>query len=74
MERFNMKNKSVILRKDITPNIPTFPEVFRKGTVGEKVLVIDKENGLFLIEIKLKNRVYLYAINESDFRSLKGCD
>ena len=66
-----MKHQSVVLKNDIKTNLNnTFPEVFKKGTIGQKILVIDKENGLTLVEVKVKNKIYLYAFNESDIMDI----
>lgn len=67
-----MKHQSVVLKNDIKTNLNnTFPEVFKKGTIGQKILVIDKENGLTLVEVKVKNKIYLYAFNESDIMDIQ---
>lgn len=67
-----MKNKTVILNKDVYTNIGvSFPEVFKKDTIGELIYIVDRDSGLTMIEIKIKNSVYLYAFKKEDFYVLK---
>lgn len=63
-----MKNKIVVLNKDIETNIGiSFPYVFEKGTTGKVVFIVDKDSGLTMIEIKMNNKVFLFSLNREDF-------
>lgn len=67
-----MKHQKVRLVKDVETKMKnTFPEVFEKGTDGLKIIIIDKERELTLIEINVLNKVYLYTFKNSDFEIIE---
>lgn len=63
-----MDDKNIVLNKDIKTNVGTsFPEVFKKGTAGKVVFMVDKDTGFAMVEFKIENKVYLYSMYKECF-------
>lgn len=60
-----MKNKKILLIEDVKTNVSSFPEKIEKGTIGEEILIIDKEKNVIMVEFIIDEKVYLLTINKS---------